>query len=81
MPIHRRQMLAAALAVPAGISWLKRQGACAGDRPLAPRADVHWLGEVQRPPDPPPTDAPILKPLLLDGQGRPVKTLPIRRQR
>lgn len=40
----------------------------------APRRDVPWLSEVQRPPPSIPPGGPTLAPLLVDSHGRPITT-------
>ncbi len=42
----------------------------------SPRRDVPWLSEVQRPPESIPPGGPVLAPLLVDREGRPIATRP-----
>lgn len=45
------------------------------------RRDVSWLLEVQKPPQSLPADAPMLSPLLVDGEGRAITTVNAWRRR
>ncbi len=68
----RREALAALLAGGSFPSLLRAAPA---------KADVAWLAEVERPPEPLPTGGPKLSPLLVDEVGRPITTVDVWQRR
>jgi dienelactone hydrolase len=72
-PVSRRRFISAAAAL-AACGSIRGWANGAADSALGDARHVPWLGEVQRPPERLPADAPALPSLLIDADGRPIES-------